>query len=402
MTVTKDLRIAGLGGDDSIDFNPGILKVTGLTDINLGDGANIVDGFITTASFGKTLTYIGGADADTFRLDGTLLSVKGAVDLELFGGSNDVDITTANIAFSDTLKVAGGDGVNVVTLGDRVLSVAKATTITFGNGGNTMFFDAPQSSFGALTVTCTDNPLDIVALGRTDQVQFNGTKFAASGLVKFDLGAGQDFLNITSSALSLKAGLTILGGGDADYANLTADGTITGDVSIDLGGADDADQTIYLSGNSGLPGLLKITGALTLSSSSTDGINANSDSIYVYDVTVTKAVSATGGAVNSGIYFNNASTGSTFTVNSGAGDDDVQIETFGTFGPMTIAKTTSILLGDGADKLVVGFGDSNNLVRFLGAVSIDGGLDAQTDTVENLSGNFFGPGVPTPVPTNFP
>jgi hypothetical protein len=397
MTIAKDLKITGLGGDDTVNLHPGILRVTGLADINLADGANVVDGFSTSASYAKTLSYHGGSGSDDFSLSGTSLSVKGAVNIELFGGTNDLNIGAATTVFSDTLTVLGYDGVNTIFLGDRILSIAKATTITLGSGGNDVSLGAPQSSFGAVTVTSTDGD---------DSVQFNGTRLGASGLVKFDLGGGQDSVNINSSVLALKAGLTILGGADADDAYIFADGTITGDVNIDLGGAADADQTIYLTGNSGLPGILKITGALTLNSSATDTGKANVDYISVFDVTVTKAISATGGAANSAIYFNNASTGGSFTIDSGAGNDDVGLETFGTFGSMTIAKTTSIMLGEGNDNVAIGFDStpgSNDFVRFFGPVTVDGGNGTDTKNgFEDPTVNFYGPGVPVPVVTNFP
>jgi hypothetical protein len=396
MTVTKDLKITGLTGNDSIDLGVGILKLMGHADINLGDGSNVVDGYMTSASFAKTLTYTGGSGSDQFTLGGTVLALKGAVDLELFGGKNDVDLHAATITMSDAFTMVAGDASNTLKLGNRTLSIAKATTVTLGSGGNFVTFQAPQSSFGAVSVTTT---------GGSDVVTFSGTKLAASGLVKFDLGAGQDFVTLNSSVLALKAGLTYLGGADADNLNLSADGTITGDVNIDLGGASDADQFLFISGNSGSPGVLKIAGALTLSSSATNtGLN-NTETINVRDVVVTKAISVTGGTVDSKIYLNNASTGGTFTLSSGAGNDDVQIETFGTFGPMTIAKSTTIMLGDGNDNLVIGISHdpgSNDFVRFLGPVSVDGGTGIGTDTINDLSVNFFAPGVPTPVPTNFP
>ncbi|HEV7406770.1 MAG TPA: hypothetical protein VGO11_27725 [Chthoniobacteraceae bacterium] len=404
MTVAKDLKISGAAdplnavlnpGDDTVHLDAGALKVMGVAEINLGDGINKVDGYMTTASFAKTLTYLGGAVGDTFDLGGTFLAVKGKVDLQMFEGTNDIDLHESTITLSDAFSVSGGDGANTVFLGSRTLSVAKATTITYGSGGNTVNLQAAQAAFGAITVTAT---------GGDDQVNFSGTKLAASGLVKFDLGDGANVTTINSTALGLKAGLTILSGAGADYASLFADGTITGDVNIDLGAGSADDQTIYVTGNSGLPGILKINGALTLNTAATDAGLGKAEFIYVYDVTVTKAITVTAaGDAVSNIYLNNANPGGTLTVSSGAGKDDVQIETFGTFGPMTVAKTTTINLGDGDDTLAIGFSHdpgSNDFVKFMGAVTVDGGIG--TDTVSDLTVNVFGPGVPAPVLTNVP
>ncbi len=396
MTITKDLRITGVGGDDTVHLDPVLLKLSGVADINLGDGTNVLDGFMVNASFGKTLTYHGGSGSDTIGLAGTALAVKGAVDLELFAGANSVDLEPTNIKFSDAFTVNGADDGNTVKLLDRSLTVTKATTITLGSGGNTVTLQAPVSSFGALTVTTT---------GGDDTVNFNGTKLSASDLVKFDLGAGDDLVNINSDALALKKGLTVLGGADADTVNLVADGTITGDVNLDLGAATDATQSLFIAGNSGLPGILKITGALTLNSAATDGGAGNTEHFDVADVSVTKAITATAGAVDSIINFNNANTGSNFTLDSGAGNDTVHIETQGAFGPMTVAKLTSIKLGDGNDNLLIGVSSaagSNDFVKFLGAVTVDGGTGINTmNTFTDHAVNFFAPGTPAPVVTNF-
>lgn len=397
MTVTKDLKVTTLGGGDDVSIDAGIWKVMGIADFNLGDGSNEVDAFMTNALFSKTVTYTGGTGKDDFSIGGTVLTVKGAVDLKLSEDENTVDLYSAITTLSSTVNMTGGDGANNITFGNRdtftdarILSIAKATTITLGSGGNRVILDAPQSSFGAVTVTST---------GGTDLVNFNGTKLSASGLVKFDLGDGTGTVNLNSSAVALKAGLTILGGVDADGVSVFADGTITGDVTIDLGGATDLDQSIYLTGQSGLPGNLKITGALSLSSAATDiGMNGNKDSITVYDVTVTKAINVNTGAVDSEIDLNNVNTSSTLSVSSGAGNDLVQLETFSTFGAMTVAKATSILLGDGDDTLTVGFaGDTNNQVRFLGNVTVDKGPAGDMETLSDLMVNFFGPGVTTTI-----
>src|SRR4030095_16990568 len=136
-----------------------------------------------------------------------------------------------------SILLAGGSGTDLIDFEDT-MTLAGSLTLD-GGAGNDVF--------------------DLTLINRLN----------AGGAVTFNGGGDNDTFNINAFALSISQGLTYNGGDGTDDFSLVADGTIFGDVVVNLGGATVAadDQAVTLTSHNGLvPGLfvkraLTITGA---------------------------------------------------------------------------------------------------------------------------------------------
>jgi hypothetical protein len=365
------------------------LTVAGATSIDLKDGTNSINAYLPRATFAKNVTLLGGTGADTFQMNGGRLSVTGAFVVNAGDGANDTNLGAAITTFSGGLTILGGNGADIASVYSSILTVPKAALIDVGDGANIVSIGGGVNTFGSTVM--------IKGGAGSDFAQLNGTRFTATGAVSIEGGAGQDQVQLYSQVLALKAGLSITGGDDADTVNFFADGSIVGDLSIDLGASADGDQSISIGGNSGLPGILKVGGALTLKSQATDGGMGYTDLLFASDISVTKDVLIGMGDANSSVYVDNVSTGGNFTLQTGGGADDVGIDAGSNFGSMTIAKVALIQLGGGSDTIRIGGSSmpgSHSLVKFLGNVTVDGegGTNFSNDFL-NPDTNIFAPGV---------
>ena len=87
------------------------------------------------------------------------------------------------------------------------------------------------------------------------------------------------------------------------------------------------------------------------------------------------------GGVDSTVLLDNIFLGAGLSIDTGGGDDTVEIERQGLVGPSTIAGIAAIQLGAGDDLLLIGESSapgSNNYVVFGGGVSADGGPGTDT------------------------
>jgi hypothetical protein len=239
-------------------------------------------------------------------------------------------------------------------------------------------------------------------------VQFIGAKLAVGGAVSVDTGAGTDFVDFGYDTVSVKAGVTIKTGDNADGVTFFGDGSVKGDLVIDLGPGNDGSSNVDIGGNSHIAGNLKIGGKLTLSSATTDlgpVMLGNTEELSVKDVTVGKAIAINLGDVDSTVTIDNLIAKDTFTLNTGAGKDDVEIEQNTDFGPSVFSKAVSIDLGADNDTIKIGVAgvalSANSFAKFLGPVTVAGGLGSDTkNDFTAATTNFFAPGI-LPTVTGF-
>ena len=182
--------------------------------------------------------------------------------------------------------------------------------------------------------------------------------------------------------------------------NFRADGTVKGDFEIDLGAGNDGSSNADVASNSGIAGGLKLGGKLTISSATTDtGMLGNTETISIRDVTVSKAILVNLGVVNSTVTIDNLIAKDLFTLNTGAGVDEVNIEQAALFGASSFSKVVTIDLGADNDIFRAGIssaGGSSSFVRFLDDVTVDGGADTDaSNDFLNVTTNFFDAGVAT-------
>lgn len=285
----------------------------------------------------------------------------------------------------------------------------------------TVVYDAPTKT---LTLTAVDDATSdvrflshVLTFGSTvaikgganaDAAQFSSKSLTIGDAVTFDGLAGTNFFRIDSSVLALKKAVTVTGGDGADQAVITGGGSIKGDVMIDLGGSTTGSGGFAdVSGFSGLVGILKLGGALTVKSTAAAGVGA--DVFASTDISVTKAITVALGDAGSLVTMDNFSTKDNFSLTTGKGTDAINIEQGNFFGGSLVGKIAKIVTGpdagDGNDIIKIGKSaavGSNDFVKFLGAASVDGGVEAAPgDTINTwLTENVFlgGAGTQTHIP----
>lgn len=368
------LSYKGGAGDDKITFTGAVpIKIVGLTDVKLGDGANEFSesyqnytGQLLT--FGGGLAVTGGKGADTVSFD---------VFDATIGGKG--------------VKFTLGDGANTATLKTHnTLGIYGSFTSTSGVGDTTVTLAGNLQIRGGMSATFGDGKgkLDLQA-GRAEIEK--GLTFKATG-------AGDDTLNLAVSNLEVKGSLTATG--DAGALNVSADissyfdlGSVNittkagGGTTNFLGGGDINGKFTYTGGtgasslllgrDGGYP-FLYLHDALNVTSKAATG----TETLQLHHVIALGAVSAKLGAAANTIGFDDSNFLGAVSLDTGDGADIVNFSrTAGLGGNVAFYGSLKILTGAGADT--VNLGDPANITFFVpvAATLIDGG--AGTDTVNN-------------------
>jgi hypothetical protein len=330
----KNLSILGGDGNDSVALglkttNNKNLSVSGALRIDAGKGANDVSLFGNTVSLGNTTIKSSALDKD---FDVSLsaaqkLTLNGSLDVTASGAetgqTNEFKLEAPSIQVSGNVSYRGGAGADAVTVGTEATSlqtlIGGGVTVKNGGGNNT---------------TAIGNLNAALAIGKSVSVT----------------GDGQ------SDSLSIQA----------------ASGALAGGVSAALGkGANSVD----ISSN----GQLTVAG-LKLSSNSAAN---EADSLNLRGVELSGALSAALGAGVSTVNIAQVIAHGSFSVNTGAGNDVVNLETDGGAGASTFYGNTLINTGLGSDKVTLGGDSAANKAVFMNRLSVDLG---STDTQYELMG----------------
>ena len=393
----KSIDFDGGAGNDRLEIFGGVINLKGILDFKGVDGDNIVDVRSVALNVGGDLSLTGTTGDDNFQVNPRALAVKGLATIDLGAGVNDFTSETATTVLGSTLTVktlGGGDNVDVE---GRSLTIKKAVDINTGDGGDSVFVGGRTVNFGgAVTLTSGTG---------SDALEVNALNLKIGDLLTLAGGAGDNNLGVFGALLSLKGGVTITALGGKDQGFLLGDGSVKGDVNVDFGLDGVGGQNFKMGGNSGLAGILSLGKTFTYKSTSAATF---ADSFTGTDVMVAKAVSITTGDGVSTVALENFSTKDNFTLDTGKGADVVNFERLGTFGSSTIGKIALITLGLAADADIdtinIGVSSalgSNNFVKFLGAVTVDGGGGVDVKNAFELAAtNFYGAGAPTLL--NFP
>lgn len=377
------------GGVDDLEISPLVGAIKGAVTLKLGEGdGNSVRIEPQTLALGSSLTVTGGLLGDSFAInDGASVSIKGPALIDLGGGTGAdfVNLTSTTLTFGSSLTVKDSAASSLSVNSDAIfLSVKGLLDVESGSGDSVVQVSAKQMTVGALTVK-TGVGLDLA--------QFLGVKLTVGGSVSVDTGLATDFVDFGYDKVAINGGVSILTGDGSDGASFFADGVVKGDVLIDLGTGSDGASSADIGGTSGIAGNLKIGGKLTIASATTGA--ANSEELTVKEITVGKAVLINLGVVDSVVTIDNLIAKDTFTLNTGAGKDEVNIEQGTLFGPSVFSKAVTINLGDGDDTFRMGISSaagSSSFAKFLAAVTVDGGADTDaSNDFLNPATNFFAP-----------
>lgn len=367
--------------------------------------------FTHDAQFGgNTLLDLGQGD-DSVLTEASALNTGSALafkNLSILGGDGNDSVALGlkttnnkNLSVSGALRVDAGKGANDVSLFGNTVSLGNTTIKSSALDKD---FDVSLSAAQKLTL---NGSLDVTAsgaeTGQTNEFKLEAPSIQVSGNVSYRGSAGADAVTVGTEATSLQTliggGVTVKNGGGnnttaignlnaalavAKSVSVTGDsqndslsiqaasGALAGGVSAALGkGANSVD----ISSN----GQLTVAG-LKLSSNSAAN---EADSLNLRGVELSGALSAALGAGVSTVNIAQVIAHGSFSLNTGAGNDVVNVETDGGVGASTFYGNTLINTGLGSDKVTLGGDSAANKAVFMNGLSVDLG---STDTQDELMG----------------
>lgn len=434
------LKITAGAGNDIVTFE-GRHTYGGAVIVDLKDGLNTTTIASNSSFAAASLTVNGGLGNDSLLLAGSsVTAINTALSINLGNGTNDFKADPMADLTSGSLSFLAGTGVETINYAGSVLRVLGAMTLNVGAGNSNVDLAPTTSAYvgGLLTLTA--------GVG-TDDIDFNTPDFRIGGNLSVNLGAGSNNLTTAGTSLQIAGGVTFVGGAADDRFDVqnnsfitarniqfTGGGVpvgftdvlflrpVTGSVGsvIYTGGAgsdalalghNDTVTTTRFTVNGSVTGSM---GAGTSQNYLTDtyvhglvnvtaaGIAGTTDILSLTQSTFNGAVNVTLGAGTSSTAINDVFMRGAFTLNTGAGADNVELDTgVGTTVRSTWLGLVKINTGAGIDTFSIG---SNPVVANAGNifhrnVILDGGTEA--DTLVINGNNTFNAGS-TLTQFNFP
>jgi hypothetical protein len=403
--TVKSIKANLLGGADTVSIDGAAdFIVPGSVSLNLGDGNNTLN-LTTTGKITLTgLTVTGGDGLDTINVSGgTGSTIGGTAKFTLGNGGTVTNLTGVGFSgVSFTAGEAAGDGVTEPTnsvVGTN-LTVTKTFTAGLGNG-NPSALDFTGSTLGGLKVSGTSVVSSLTTTQVNGSVAYKATFGVAvlgNGLtVTGNVGvtaANASFGAIDVGAVTISGNLSVTGSlvTTTDFES-TAPSEVKGNLTVKGGLGNDefiassafkADKNFTLSlggGNNTVSigdgsAVLSIGGKGSITTG--DGIDSVSFSDVSWGGPITLSLKGGGDllSIDDGTAFH-----STFTADTGAGDDTISIaQDTGSTAPVTFTGKAKITAGTGNDSLFLGLaqltgGDANSKAVFSDPTSVvDGGL----------------------------
>lgn len=342
---------------------------------------------------GNTSFNIGDEALDASRITGNLTVTTGA--------GNDFFSFTRDIGVGGALTIAAGAGNNEVFSNNLDSLVVGALTYTGGSGLD----DVNLSSGG--TVIIGGNTVLNLGDG-SNGAAFGGTGAAIlGGALTFTGGAGNDDLFLNGSFVNVHGALNFKGGNGINSASFSANFGNLSSVNFTGGSGEDC---LYL-GDSGITGVTVLGNVATNMGAGTSILQTEKALIYgnlvhtnaamlgSSDLTDIKSCNILGhvsiksaGTANSTLNFDDSRVGSSFTLDCGAGNDVVLLDTqFGTTSGSFFGGPVNIKLGAGGDTLIAGTNplSLNSGNTFNGKLNIDGGTGTDLASLVSGFGNTF-------------
>ena len=282
----------------------------------------VLAGNVVASLSGTTLTLTGDDLANSFNVirSGSNVVVSGLSGTSIVLKGQTAGASSRTFAVSDfnklSISIVGKGGDDVVTLGS----------------------------------TSAANPLDMKSLSidlgvGADRVFIDDTRLVLGGSAKITLGTSSQLERdqLSVYGLYVDGNLTVATGGGNDFFNIDSDTSVRGKLSVDLGTGDD-DGWI----DSGAYGSIDVR-----TGDGNDSFYTGLDTNHTVHVTATGAVSYDFGNGNDRVTFGILDFNSTFSVKTGAGDDQV------TFKGWQVARGAATLdLGEGNNTLTADSGVS--------------------------------------------
>ena len=388
--------------------------------VSAGVGTHSIDLLGATASFGS-VQFAFADSSPTVRFAAEVMDIRG--DLRWKSGDGNASFTTRNneaFVIPDALLI-GGNVTAVMGDGTSFFNPDPNFELVIGGKVNVRAGDAPAPGGRLLFNSNFVNIVGSVMLSAGDNSEavgvFGGGEFHLGGNVTLLAGTGNPTLDLTSNAPS-----TILG--NVVMKTTATDGLIRHSVGQGsfIRGSETIQGTdlIFYQPSGLILGAVKvatapgIAGAITFAPNSGTSrfaksveitlptAGATTGTLNVANSVFESSLKIRGGAGNDTVNINAVGVLGPAFIDSGAGNDNVLLETLSNAGAATFRAPVRILAGAGADVVTLSSSASaNQLLQFLASVIVDGGADADTDTL-NIGGTttFAVPGDPKQL--NFP
>lgn len=341
-------------------------------DPGTGSGEVEFDGYVSSVTVGKeaaqghSLEILGTSQA---RLGGSWLSFTGGISVEA---------PAAPAVNSQVVPLASNFVIGKSLDGTSVNFTAPTGDHYFGETDT----DYQNYDSGSILMR---GALKFAGGPAVDAIGLSGVASLTIPSIDFHGGGGNNTVDLGARIKFALGSITVTGDAGADTFKLAGDGTVTGNVSIDLGSATVA-QSVSLTAHSRYPGSLKLGGTLTVRSAT---VAAKTESLTLTNVTVAKDVLFVLGEADSTVVVDNLFASGAFTVQTNGGVDSVQIERASLFGGSIFRKAVNIDLGAGNDSLRVGRTTPDNKAAFLAAVILAGGAGDDTFNMNLPQQNSF-------------
>jgi hypothetical protein len=441
------LTIGKLISGHSIKFNGGtvvseltmdvdIFAAAGGIEFSAGNGENAlnVGGFEGSAKIGKLSTgesirYVGSSGGDRVVISPSVVNLAGGLDFAGGSGSNILDIEPGSrvrtikigaMPSGQSINYLGGSADDQLVVGGRLAS--KGSVEMIGGGGENLLLLSPQGGSIGKSLTGTSVRMtggaagDLLVLNAStvagdvildggdgnDDLQMFGRSVKVSGNVTYEGGPGANRASINVSALTIAKSLTINGGDGGDTVRISSDGTIGGEVSMNLGTSSADPQNVVIGSRAYRPGALVFKQGLSIVSATTA---AATDSVDLLNLIVTGAVSLDMGDGITNVRIDNLTARDSLSILTNGGADTVGIERRVFPGNSIVTKLATIQTGSGTDTLLIGSAtytpnngpNDTTRVRFLAGLNADGGSGSDSANAIETENDF--PGSPATITT---
>lgn len=434
------LKINGGTGNDIVRFE-GDQTHVGAVVVDLKEGVNTTTLDASSTLAANAFSVIGGSGNDSFlQDDSSKMLINAALTLSLGNGSNDwkadpmAELTAGSVVYN------GGTGNDLINYAGASFRVLGNMTLSLGTGGTGDVDLAPTASgyVGGI--------LGLNGGAGNDDIDINSPDIRIVAGLKAALGAGTNSLDTVGALLQIAGGFSYAGGAGQDQVTVANDLFLAAKAVTFSGGGSTGSDYLYLRPVDGTVGSVSYTGGagtdylvlgetagagtnrLTINGAVTGSGGTGTGWAYVVDTyihgnyTFTNAstapdgelivfaestfnglVNVTTGAGNSTTIIGDVFVRGSFTLNTGAGVDNVGIDTSAGTTLSNWFGLVTINLGAGADSIAIGTNPvvANAGNNFFRNVKVDGGADVDTFSVAQPGSNNYNAGS-TLTQLNFP
>jgi hypothetical protein len=340
--------------------------------VNLGAGVNTLNGDGARRLTIGNFAYTGGEAADTILLFEDV-QVKGPMRLFMGAGANRfaVNATTATFAGIVELKTesTGFDSSDIAFAAD-FLTFGQGLFVTqLGDPGSYQQVDIEANY--ALKLS---GGFRVEGGTGAHAVHLSAEGGQVKGAIEVDLPNSENTeMRVSFDGMRVMAPITLTGGPGEDDFGVTGEGTVfAAPVSIFAG----TGNNVFRVGRGDHPRVdFQKLVTVVSESSSTDELNS-------VMARFSGGLTVTLGSGISTVEMDDVVFRGKSLIDTGAGNDDLQIERAGTRAGAAIAGPVEIRLGEGDDTALIGAGTVTNMIALMAKLTVDGG--GGTDSINDV------------------